>query len=85
MATFIIWGDNGLLRQHELRHELSEANEDLRELQRANQSLLRYLRAMEQDPVVMERVAAEELGMSTSGARIYRFATDEDLPRKRPQ
>lgn len=68
-----IWGDNGLLRRDELAEELSTANQELSEIQRENQRLLRELHLLEEDPVAAERAVAEELGWSTEGTTLYRF------------
>lgn len=79
LTMFIIWGNKGLVRQMELKQELSEANAELAEIQRQNQRMLRKLNAMQSDSRVMERVAGEELNMGVSGARIIRFTdVDED-------
>lgn len=74
LTMFIIWGNKGLVRQIELKQELSVANTELAEIQRQNQRMLRQLKAMHADPRVMERVAGEELNMGVAGARIIRFS-----------
>ena len=67
-----------MVRQMELKQELSEANAELAEIQRQNQRMLRKLNAMHSDSRVMERVAGEELNMGVSGARIIRFTDVEE-------
>ena len=76
LAASAIWGESGLLARHQLRGRLVEANQDLASVERENQRLLRRLRLMEQDPVLLERVVAEELGWGREGTTLYRFAED---------
>lgn len=68
-----IWGDNGLMARHRLERELAEASADLAGMERENQRLLRELVLMEQDPLTMERLVAEELGWGGEDTTIYRF------------
>lgn len=76
LGLSVIWGDEGLWARHSLRQELEEASSDLAALERENQRLLRDLVRMEQDPLTLERMVAEELGWGHDDATIYRF--DED-------
>ena len=69
-----IWSHNGLLTRHALKQELHTANADLASVERENQRLLRELKLMEQDPIVLERMVAEELAWGREGAVIYRFS-----------
>jgi cell division protein FtsB len=73
LAATTVWGSDGLITRHELRQELAGARRDLGDLDRENQHLLWELRAMERDPVVLERVVADELGWGVEGATLYRF------------
>ncbi|MBA4070681.1 MAG: hypothetical protein C0497_02435 [Gemmatimonas sp.] len=68
------YGTSDLLRQHRrmavLRHEVDS-------LQRQVDSLARWKRAIETDPVVQERLAREEFGMVKGDKEmLYRFAED---------
>jgi cell division protein FtsB len=68
------YGSSDLLRQHRrmsvLRHEVDS-------LQRQVDSLSRFRRAIETDPVVQERLAREEFGMVKGDKEmLYRFAED---------
>jgi len=73
LAASAIWGESGLLVRHQLRGRLASANDDLAAVERENQRLLRDLRLMEQDVVLLERLVAEELGWGREGTTIYRF------------
>jgi cell division protein FtsB len=68
------YGTSDLLRQHRrmavLRHEVDS-------LRRQVDSLTRWKRAIETDPVVQERLAREEFGMVKGDKEmLYRFAED---------
>jgi len=73
IALFAVWGDNGLFARHRLKSDMRAANSELADLERSNQSLLRELHVADQDPVVLERMVAEELGWGREGSVIYRF------------
>lgn len=73
LAASAIWGESGLLARHDLHGRLDKANADLAATERENQRLLRELRLMESDPVLLERVVAEELGWAREGDTVYRF------------
>ena len=80
IAASAVWGESGLLARHVLRGRLDRAGGDLTALDRENQRLLRDLSVMEEDPVVLERIIAEELGWAREGTTLYRFdpnATDD--------
>lgn len=78
IAASAIWGESGLLVRHQLRARLASANDDLATMERDNQRLLRDLRLMEQDPLLLERVVAEELSWAREGTVLYRFDDDDD-------
>lgn len=73
VAVTTIWGEHGLLQRHALERRLEAANVELATVERENQRLLRELSLMERDPVVLERVVAEELGRAREGSTLYRF------------
>ena len=73
IALFAIWGDNGLFARHRLAADMRSANAELASLERENQALVRDLHIADQDPVVLERMVAEELGWGREGSVIYRF------------
>jgi len=73
LAAHIAWGERGSFRMLELRTELREANRSLHELDRQNQRLLRELHALDNDPVIIERVVADDLGWAPAGTTLYAF------------
>ncbi|MCB9674599.1 MAG: hypothetical protein H6737_05740 [Alphaproteobacteria bacterium] len=74
VAASVIWGDNGLLVRHQLDAQLRDAQADLAHLERANERSLRDLRMMESDPVVLERLVADELNWGREDAILVRFS-----------
>jgi len=68
-----VWGENGLTAQAALHAQLADANAQLASVERENQRLLHELDLMEKDPVVLERMVADELEWAREDATIYRF------------
>ena len=77
LAASARWGESGLLARQQLREQLAAANHDLADVERDNQRLLRELRLMDHDTLLLERMVAEELAWGRPGDVIYRF---EDAP-----
>ena len=77
VAASSIWGRNGLHEWQRLEAARQEANAELGALQRENQRLLREMRLMDRDPVVLERLVAEELGWGREGTTLVRFEAEE--------
>ena len=73
IAASAVWGENGLIERHRLRTQVRAANAELAEVERENQRLLRELGTGQRDPVVQERLVAEELGWGQANATLYRF------------
>ena len=73
VALSAIWGVNGLVVRTHLQSDLRDATSRLATIDRENQRLLRELELMDEDPVVLERMVAEELGWGRNDATIYRF------------
>lgn len=80
-----IWSDHGLLARHQLQGELVQAQAELAEVERENQRLLREIRVMERDPVVLERLVADELRWGRQGDVIYDFGDGESAHLTRPE
>ena len=73
LAVIVIWGDSGLLVRERLRAELQSSFEERAALDRENQRLIRELRHMREDPIVLERRVADELGLTREGSILIRF------------
>ncbi|MCB9762974.1 MAG: septum formation initiator family protein [Alphaproteobacteria bacterium] len=77
VVLMAIFGDHGLVRRHELRQSQVEVEARIADVHRRNSELRRQLRLMDENPVGLERMAAEELLMAQPGATIYRFVDDD--------
>ncbi len=73
LASAAVWGDGGYMARERLRAQLEASNAELAAIQRENERLLFDLRRVQRDPVVMERVVAEEIGMAREGSIVVRF------------
>lgn len=78
LAGVAIWGESGLMVRDRLEVQLAASLEERAAMDRDNRRLLRELRTMEEDDVVLERVVAEELGLVQPGSTLVRF---HDAPR----
>jgi cell division protein FtsB len=76
VAVSTLWGENGLYARHDLQAELVDAHAELGKIERENQRMLRELRMLERDPVVIERAVADELQWAREGTTLYRFDDD---------
>lgn len=79
VAFSTIWGEHGLLRHLQLERELAHANAHLAAVERHNQRLELEIHQMDEDPVVIERIAADELTWAEPGSILYRF-DDASIP-----
>ena len=66
-------GDNGALRLWRLRAEVTTLHHDVQALEAENERLTRAITDLRDDPVVLERLAREELGLVRPGERVLRF------------
>ncbi len=73
IAASAVWGDNGLVERHRLRTDVRAANSELARIERENDKLLLELTTGDRDPIVLERMVAEELGWGREDATLYRF------------
>lgn len=67
------WGENGLMVRGKLRRQVEVLDAERSAIDRDNRRLLRELRATEQDPLVLERAVADELGLVRPGSTLVRF------------
>lgn len=72
-ASSVVWGDNGLLVRHQIEGQAQDAQRELARLDRENERLLKDLRSMDQDPIVRERLVADELQWGRPDAVLVRF------------
>ena len=76
------WGTSDLFRQ---KSRLARLQRDVDSLKHAVDSLRRYKKAVETDPVTQEKIAREEFGMVRGNRELlYRFAEDSSPKDKKP-
>jgi cell division protein FtsB len=73
-----VLGDGGLWRYRELRAEADRVQAEWAGVERENTELLHRLQQLGQDPVHLERIAAEQLRLARPGAVLYTF--DDSAP-----
>lgn len=73
VTTIVIWGDNGVMVRRQLSLQLDASQADLADLDSQNRRLLRSMRALSADPVVVERMVVDELGWAREGDVLVRF------------
>ena len=66
-------GEEGLLKRHELKHQLSVLQERTVRLETDNNSLRRHIRALRTEPAVVQRASAETMLTAMPGSTIFRF------------
>jgi len=66
-------GEEGLLKRHELKHQLSVLQDRTTRLEADNDALRRHIRALRSEPAVVQRASAETMLTAMPGSTIYRF------------
>ncbi len=69
--SFLIFGQRGLLELCRLRRQHDSVEQGNAELRFRNQALARQVDALRHDPVTIERLARERLGMVKEGEVVY--------------
>lgn len=72
-AFVVVWGDNGVLVRLQIREHLQASQADLADLETENRQLLREMQTMRHDPVVLERMVADELRWGREGDVLVQF------------
>ena len=76
VVILALFGDNGLLRRHQLRRQLFQVQEEVLRLRVENLELRRKIVLLQRSPVAVEREAADRLLMAPPGSTVYRFPED---------
>lgn len=73
VVILALFGDNGLLRRHQLRRQLLLVQGEVQRLQQENLELRHRIELLQKSPVAVEREAAERLLMAPPGSTVYKF------------
>jgi len=68
-----IFGDMGLLSYHKMKKDYQRTEQELERLNRENERLRKEVKALKTDPLYIERLARERLGLSKEGEIIYEY------------
>jgi cell division protein FtsB len=68
-----VHGGDNIMRYWELQQTAEASRQAWAEQERENTKMLLQLRQLDRDPVNLERLIAEELGMAREGATLYHF------------
>ena len=74
LALGAIFGRHGLLEVRQYRLERSRLQAEIVELQTRNAAMEQQIKALRTDPVAMERIAREELGLARPGEKLILLA-----------
>lgn len=83
LATYSVFGDHGFLELLERRREAEAARAELVRVEKSNEQLLLRIRQVQDDPVALERLVADELGLVRPGGALYVFVDEDDQPTAR--
>jgi cell division protein FtsB len=77
LVTGALWmalaGEDGLLRRHELKHQLAATKARTENVLLENQALRREIRALRSEQAAVQRASATTLLTAQPGSTIYRF------------
>lgn len=68
-----LFGDMGLLKFIKMKQTYSRIKEENRMLRSDNEELTRQIKALKTDPLTIERIARERLGLAREGELVYEF------------
>lgn len=78
---FTVFGDKGLLRIYELRHDKSRINTRLTDTKVENEKLKLEIVALKTDRRYLESIARKDLGLVRSNEIIYQFPQEKKQER----
>jgi len=86
LVFMTVQGSGGLVELWELEQAVEDRRGRLGELNRDNERLLLELEQLDMDPIHLERLVAEELGLVREGGTLFRFDArgvliEEERPR----
>lgn len=77
-VLLIIWSPNGLLHLRQLHLEHQELTSRNIVLEKENHQLYQQISRLRNDPVAIERLARQELGLVKEGELIFQFVLPAD-------
>ncbi len=74
-----VFGDHGLLAMRRTQKEVGKLREEIQQLDQENARLAEEVKALKNDPRIIERIAREEMGLARPGELVFK------LPPKPPE
>jgi len=84
LLAALFFGEMGLPRYLAMRDHAQQLELDIMELQRTNRTLRAEIDRLERDPVKIEQLARERLGLVRKGETVYQLVPDSPQERLRP-
>jgi cell division protein FtsB len=84
LLAALFFGEMGLPRYLAMRNHAQQLELDIMELQRTNRALRAEIDRLERDPVKIEQLARERLGLVRKGETVYQLVPDSPQERPRP-
>ena len=77
-----IFGQHGFLAMRRTEKEIAKVKQDLQRLSEENRELAEQVKALKNDPALIEKIACDELGLARPGEVIIRIP--QPAPPRRP-
>ncbi len=68
-----LFGDRGLFAMRRNRQEVEKISLDIQKIDAENRALASQIKALKSDPVTIERIAREEMGLARPGEMIFKL------------
>jgi len=77
-----VFGDHGLLAMRRTQKEVEKLREEIQQLDRENARLAEEVKALKNDPRIIERIAREEMGLARPGELVFKLPPAPSKPQK---
>lgn len=81
LAVFVhdIFGDHGFLAMRRSQQEAGKLRQEIQKIDTENRQLAEHVKALRTDPLAIERVAREEMGLARPGELIFKLPPREPV------
>lgn len=84
LLAALLFGEMGLPRYLAMRDHAQQLDLEILELERTNRTLRAEIDRLERDPVKIEQLARERLGLVRKGETVYQLVPDSSQEQPRP-
>lgn len=78
LLSFMLFSNKGIIQRISLESEKKAADERLKSITTENQRLLKEMKALDNDPRAIERIAREKYGRIKQGETVYKLKRKEE-------